>query len=294
MRDLTIYDIKSLFGPHIDELEEGLLYKFLNLCEYLKKLDTVVLAYSGGVDSTTLLGVAQKVMPSKVFPVLVVSPTISDDEIESARKQAKEIGVDLYEIERNELAHQEFVVNHEERCYVCKKGRFEELVEWAKIRQISHVIEGSNIDDMSDYRPGMKALREISEVHSPLQEVGLRKEEIRKIAKALDLSVWNKPSSPCLVTRIPYGTMITEERIILIGKGESIVRDYLKYPFRLRDHDSIGRIEIDEREWAILGDSKVRKALVDRLRQLGFEYISIDLEPFKSGRMNRSIEGYEE
>lgn len=282
-----LYSLKDILSPIVYE-------KLLKVARQLRSYERVVIAYSGGVDSTTLLGVAYKVLGKQVLPVLVVSPTLPRAELEEARKGATELGVLLHEISRNELEMPDFVENSKERCYVCKKGRFEELVAWSKERGFFYVLDGSNVDDLGDYRPGMKALDELDEVKSPWLMGGLTKNEIREIAKALGLSVWNKPSSPCLATRVPYGDPLTEEVLKRIELGEELLKRYLSYPFRLRDHRGLGRIEVNVLDMPFFLEDNIRNEILYRLYDIGFEYVCIDIEPFESGRMNRGIKDVEE
>lgn len=271
------------------QLAPALQEKLQALENYIRDLGSIVVAYSGGVDSTLVAAVAQQVLGDKACAFTVDSPTSAEGESQEAIDFAKDIGIKHTVQYIDELENDEFTANTEDRCYVCKKSRFSGLVDWAKEQGIQWILDGSNVDDLGDYRPGMRALSELESIKSPLMDTGFSKPEIRTVAKAMGLKAWDKPSAPCLATRVPYGHTITPEALARISKGEHFLRQYTKNNFRVRDHETVARIEVVAEDFALFANPDQRKTINDYFESLGFHYVCVDLKPFKSGNLNREV-----
>jgi uncharacterized protein len=260
--------------------------KYEHLKEALTDMGSILVAYSGGVDSTFLLKVAHETLGDRVVGVTIVSPLIPSDEYEDAITLAQEMGAAV-EVIRNAELNTQILANTPDRCYFCKTSICAQLKAFAKEHGYSVVVDGSNLDDVDDYRPGQRAARECG-MRSPLQEAGLTKSDIRSLSRELGLPTWNKPSAACLASRIPYGTPITEGALVRIGGAEQVLKDLGFGQLRVRHHDNIARVEIP------VGDFERvlmhREKIVEALRALGYAYITLDLNGFRSGSMNEVIE----
>ncbi|MFX1296679.1 MAG: ATP-dependent sacrificial sulfur transferase LarE [Promethearchaeota archaeon] len=245
----------------------------------------VLVAFSGGVDSSVATWLAKEFC-AKVLAVTVISKTNPPGEIEEAKCIAKELGVDWRTIKINELNNPNFQTNPYNRCYYCKKELMEALRQLAEAERLEFIIDGTNADDLKDFRPGTLALQELS-IKSPLAEAGITKKEIRMIAKEYNLSVYDKPSMACLSSRIPYGEPITEKKLEMIFKAEMIIRKLIGVKVvRLRYHGCIARIEVHPDERVKFFDQTVLDQVVNELKKLGFVYITLDLQGYRSGAMN--------
>lgn len=259
--------------------------KYRKMRDIIGRMDSVIVAFSGGVDSTCLLKVCYDLLGDKVLAVTAISPTYPAYELEEAKKLVSLIGCRHVLVDSEEMTIEGFTENSPRRCYFCKSELFGKLKEMAQEREIDFILDGSNCDDMSDYRPGRDAAREL-EVVSPLIEAGLHKGDIRLLSKKLGLPIWNKPSFACLSSRIPYGTSITPDRIKLVEKCEEYLRDMSFCQFRVRYHGDLARIEVEPDEFGRLIDNDLRKRVIENFKKNGFKYVTLDMEGYRTGSMN--------
>jgi uncharacterized protein len=257
-----------------------------SLQEVISNLGPTLVAYSGGVDSTLLAKIARDTLGENVKAVIVSSPTLPDRELQEARDIAALIGIELIEMESDEVNLPEYSANSDQRCYVCKNHRYQMLRKYAAGNGFQSILDGSNADDLGDFRPGQRAVREHG-IRSPLQEAGLTKAVIRKLAKEVKLPNWNKPSSACLASRIPYGTPITLDALAKIELAEDFLFQ-LGFPqLRVRHHDDVARIEIPPAEFQKLLEH--RMLINQKLKEIGYAYITLDILGFRSGSMNEGM-----
>lgn len=249
----------------------------------------MLVAFSGGVDSSLILKLAVQAAAKtghKVYGIMVHTMLHPMGEVEDARVTAEQIGAEFRVLEIDELQGADILDNPVDRCYRCKKYLFHNLIEEGKKLGVSAMMEGTNEDDLHVYRPGLRAIRELG-IHSPLAEAGMTKAEVRKLAGELGISVSNKPSMPCLATRFPYGTRISYEAMQKVDEGEAYVRSLGFYNVRLRIHNDVVRIEVDVNEMPRL--LEYREQIVAKLKKLGYDYITVDLEGFRSGSMDLHV-----
>jgi pyridinium-3,5-biscarboxylic acid mononucleotide sulfurtransferase len=269
-------------------LSEDIAGKLAHLCDMLRGMQRVLVAFSGGVDSTFLLKVAAEELKDNAVALTTRSPTAVDDDYEVAVRLAREFGVNHVVIDANELDIPGYAANPTNRCYFCKDHLYAICAAEAPKLGIVHIVDGANLDDLGDYRPGLTAATE-HRIRHPLVEAQLTKQEIRELSRALGLPTWDKPSSPCLSSRFPYGTAITPEGLQRVAGGERVLRR-LGFPeCRVRFHEKIARIEVPADLLARMVTPEVRDALVKEFKALGFLYVTLDLQGFRSGSLNDEL-----
>jgi uncharacterized protein len=250
-----------------------------------KGKDGVVLAFSGGVDSSTLAVVCHKILGAKVVAVTAQSPTYTREESEDAKRIAEAIGITFFVVKTNELSNENFCKNPENRCYYCKKELLQRLQIVANDFGFKAVFEGTNFSELAGHRPGFRAVEEQENVFSPWVENRFTKEDIRLVAKELGLSVFNRPSNACLASRIPFNERITAEKLTRIWKAEQLIKKLTRATqLRVRDHNGLARIEVPKDEVSIFCGTNVDE-IVERLKLLGFKYVTVDLEGYRTGSM---------
>jgi uncharacterized protein len=250
----------------------------------LDDIGSCLLAFSGGTDSSFLLQVAHRRLGGNLLAVTADSPTYPAQELIFSKELAKKIGARHRVIRTGELKQRNFYSNPKERCYYCKKELFGRLKKMARRLKIKHVIDASNITDKEDFRPGERAKKELG-IRSPLVEAGFSKQDIRRYSKAMGLATWDKPNLACLASRIPYGRMITPELLSRIGRGEEFLQGLGLRQVRIRDYGDLCRIEVPVSQISRL--IRRRVLVVERLRKLGYNYITVDLQGYRTGSMNQ-------
>lgn len=258
--------------------------KYQRLCSILAELESVVIAYSGGVDSTFLAKIV-KDLGIKSILVTSSSETMPDSELRHAAQMAKFIDMPHMVIKTDELNNPLYTANNLDRCFYCKDELFRRLADIALRNGYKHVIDGSNADDLSDWRPGMKAAR-LHNVRSPLLEAGLSKMEIRNLSREHGLPTWSKSSSPCLSSRFPYGVEITHKALEMVEKAEEFLKNHGFDEVRVRYYRSLASIEIGEDDYSRLLERHFRESLASYFKSLGFKHITLDIEGFRSGKLN--------
>jgi pyridinium-3,5-biscarboxylic acid mononucleotide sulfurtransferase len=256
-----------------------------------KGKDGVAIAFSGGVDSSTLAAVSLEVLGKRAIAVVAHSPTYTSEELLEAKKIAKDIGIKLYMVETNELENPDFSRNPENRCYYCKKELLQTLIDYANKLGFKAVFEGTNFSDLNDHRPGFKAVQEAKDVYSPWMINKFSKDEIRQVAKQMGLSVHDKPALACLASRIPFNQKITAEKLERIEKAEQAIKTIIGVKqIRVRDHSGLARIEVAKADIPLFCSINVLDGVAEELKKLGFKYATIDLEGYRSGSMLKTLE----
>ena len=263
--------------------------KLNDLKDYFAKLDGVAIAFSGGVDSTFLLAVAHEVLGSKALAVTAHCSTLSAAEKGEPERFCAAHGIECIAFESREMSVPQFVANPPERCYICKKAIFGDIIAIAREHGMSAVAEGSNASDEGDYRPGFKAIAELG-VLSPLRVCRLTKDDIRALSREMNLPTWDKPSLACLASRFPYGAPITAEGIRMVDEAESFLRGHGMENVRVRIVGNEARIEVPPSDFPAITGQPLRDDIVRVFKEIGFVYVSLDLAGFRSGAMNEALD----
>jgi len=264
--------------------------KLDRLVELLRGAESVLVCYSGGIDSAVVLAAAHRALGSRAIGMTAVSPSLPESEREDAVRIAQEIGAEHRLVDSSELARPGYVANGPDRCFHCKSELYDiaeqKRAEW----QLGCVLNGTNLDDLGDYRPGLEAAK-LAGVRSPFVEVGMTKSDVRELAKQLGLRAWDKPAAACLSSRIPYGTSVTPERLQQVGGLEAELKSLGFRRSRVRYHDKIARIELDLEDLPRLLAPNMREAVVKAGKTHGFTYITLDLAGYRTGSHNEVLQG---
>ncbi len=264
--------------------------KYNKLKELISSYPNLLVAYSGGVDSTLLLKIAFDVLGENTIGIIGISPSIPGREVKEAQEIARKFNLPFALVETHEMDDAKYSRNPENRCYYCKKELFGELYDYAAANGFTHLADGTNLDDATDHRPGRQAAAELHVV-SPLSEAGLQKQHIRQLSRFLGLPTWNKPALACLSSRFPTGTPITGKALHMVEEAEDYLYSRDFKILRVRHHGKLARIEVGEEEINRLLDDAIRKEIYQRFREIGYAFVSLDLAGYRQGSLNQLLEG---
>ena len=279
---LLALETKPLLDPSV------IAEKQQRLLDLFREMESVVVGFSGGIDSTLVAAAAHEALGDRALMVIAKSESYPKAELDLALELARERGWHTRVVETSELENPEYQANDGRRCYHCKSELFTHLKAIAEAEGYAQIAYGANVDDMSDWRPGHQAARE-RQVRSPLYEAGMTKPEIREVAKRMGLPNWSKPAMACLSSRIPYGTPVTAETLAKIEAAENVLRAEGLEQFRVRHHDTVARIEVPRAEFARLREGDAADRIVTAIKAAGYLYVTLDLQGFRSGSMNEPL-----
>ena len=268
--------------------DKTLLQKRSDLVNILEQMRSVIVAYSGGVDSAFLAAVANEALGRKALSVTAVSPSLAPSELDEATDLANRIGLNFMTIETNEIDRPDYQANNPDRCFFCKDELYTHLVRFAEEESFDSIVNGTNVDDLGDYRPGIEAAKQYG-VRSPHVEAELTKDDIRALSRDMDLPTWDKPAQACLSSRIPYGTTVTVEALTKIAKAEQFLRSKGFKQLRVRHHETIARIEIEPSDFSAITSEPLRSEINQEFKNIGYSYITLDLDGFRSGSLNEIL-----
>lgn len=268
-------------------METTLPEKYEKLKQYLASFGSAAVAFSAGVDSTFLLYAAKEALNDHVIAVTASSCFFPERELQEAKAFCEQAGVKHLIANCDVLSIEGVRENPKDRCYLCKKALFGKIIELAGEQGITTIVEGSNLDDLDDYRPGKKAIEELG-VKSPLREAGLSKQEIRDLSESLNIPTFNKPSFACLASRIPYGELITEEKLNMVDRSEQLLLDMGFHQLRVRAHGNVARIELLPKDFERFMEESVRETVYEKLKKYGFTYVALDVQGYRTGSLNET------
>jgi pyridinium-3,5-biscarboxylic acid mononucleotide sulfurtransferase len=283
----SMLDTHTINGS-VEPLDAETQAKYEQLQAILREMESLLIAYSGGVDSTLLLKVAHDILGDRAIGAIASSPAYAVEETREAIAVAEQMGLPLLTLATHELEDERYIANDFNRCYFCKHELFSRLEPLAKEHHLRYIAYGMNKDDDGDFRPGQRAAREFH-VRGPLKEAGMGKREIRAVARMLGIPVWNKPAMACFSSRIAYGTKVDVASLQMVYKAEKLLHDLGFHQLRVRHHDKIARIEVERSEMARLLEEETNRAVTDGLRKLGYTYVTLDLQGYRSGSMNEGF-----